>query len=417
VSIELHNVQRIRVWSESSFAFDGTGTLANYTDLPIREGTAQMTLTRDSLDPQQNVQSRFEYREEVLGKRSATLTFVMNLAPTGTAANASTAAITSGLGRLLKAVMGGETLGQGSTSPAMSSAINPAVATGHGSRFTAGGVMGWVNSSGVLEVREIESVSGDTVTLKHAFSAAPADGNVLFNAATYFLTEDPTESLQFIVEGAESDDRWLLLGGQAVGGMQIAIDPTGAQLPSVTFNFTFADWKDSTETTASLTGTIGTATYSAYEPIVGHAGEFRAFTVGASTLSTSSLVHVSALAFTPAVSYAPVTSPNGTNTVLRWRAARAAPPCEGSFTTPYESLTWFTGRNSRTDYSLMYRMGTAAGSTVVITAPTVQAINPQRVADASEIAAQTVQWKARRDTDVGSSTTAQAKSPWRIHIL
>jgi hypothetical protein len=66
MSIEVHSVQRLRVWSESSFAADGTGTLANYTDVPMREGTGTMTLTLDSLDPMQSVQSRVEYREEVL---------------------------------------------------------------------------------------------------------------------------------------------------------------------------------------------------------------------------------------------------------------------------------------------------------------------------------------------------------------
>lgn len=413
MSIEIQSVQRIRMWSESSFAFDGTGTLANYTDLPIREGSAQMTLTQDSLDPMQMVQSRVEYREEVLGKRSATLTFQMNLSPTGTAATNAVAAITSPLGRLLKAVMGAETLGTGTTFTG-GTAVVPTVVSATG--FSAGGAIGWVNSSGLLEVREIESISGNAITVKHAFSASPTSGNAIA-CATYSLSEDPQESLQFIVDGVESDDRWLLLGGQAVGGMQIAVDPTGAALPSVTFNFTFANWRTSAETTASLTGAIGTATYSAYEPIVGHAGEFRVFTVGASTLTTSSRVHVSALAFTPSIAYAPVTSPNGTNTVLRWRASRASPPCEGTFTTFYEDLTWFTGRANRTDYNVVYQMGIAAGQTVVLTAPTVQAINPQRAADASQLAAQTLQWKARRDTDVGSSTTALSRSPWRVHIF
>jgi len=413
MSIEIQNVQRIRAWSESSFAFDGTGTLGNYFDLPIREGSAQITLTQDSLDPMQMVQSRVEYREEVLGKRSATLTFQMNLSPTGTAATSGVTAVTSPLGRLLKAVMGGEALGTGNVFTGGTATV-PTVSSTAG--FAVGGAIGWVNSSGILEVREIEVVSIGSVTVKHAFSAAPTSGNAIA-CATYSLTEDPQESMQFIVEGAESDDRWLLLGGQAVGGMQIAVDPTGAALPTITFNFTFANWKTSAETTGTITGAIGTATYSDYSPIVGHAGEFRVFTVGASTLTTSSRVHVSALAFTPSIAYAPVTSPNGTNTVLRWRASRASPPCEGSFTTFYEDLTWFTGRTNRTDYNIVYQMGTSAGQTVVLTAPTVQAINPQRVADASQLAAQTLQWKARRDTDVGSTTTALAKSPWRVHIF
>lgn len=412
MSVEIHNVAALRVLSEASFAADGTGTLANFTYVPFREGSAQMTLTTDSLDPQQSVQSRYEYREEVLGKRSATLSFTMNLAPTGTAAASGQAATAGALGLLLKAVMGGETKGTGTTFTG-GTATAPTVTSAAG--FAAGQVIGWANSAGTVEWREIESIATNTITLKHAFSASPTNAQVAYAAATYYFTEDPSESLQFLVEGVESDDRWLLLGGQCVGGMTIAVDPSGAALPAVTFNFTFANYKTSAETTGTITGSLGDATYSSYSPIVGHAGEFRIFTVGAATLDSTSLVHVSACAFNPKIVFVPVPSPSGTNTVYRWRAGRSAPPAEGTFTTFFENLDWFTARTSKADKHVQYTMGTAAGEAVILTAPTVQIVNPQRAA-AGELAGQTVAWKARRDTDVGSSTTALAKAPFRIHV-
>lgn len=416
-SIEIANVQRVRVWSETTFATDGTGTLGNFTDVPIREGSAQIVLTTDSLDPQQMVQSRAEYREEVLGKKSATMALTLNLSPTGTAASTSTQAVTSALGVILKAVMGGEFLGQGSTSSTGSSATVVNVQSGHGSRFSVGGLLGWANSSGIVEWREIESISTDAITLKHALSGSPANTNAIYSAATYYITENPSESLQFFVQTYDNDeiDQVTLLGGQCVGGMQIAIDPTGAQLPSVTFNFTFANYIVG-DSNAGGNVAIGVASYSAYSPIVGHAGEFRAWTVGASTLSTSTRVHVSALAFNPAVSFVPVTSPSGTNTILRWRGGRLSPPAEGSFTTYFDGWDWWTARDNKADRAIQYTMGTAAGSSVVLTAPTVQIVNPQRAADASQLAAQTIAWKARRDSDVGSSTSDIARSPFRIHI-
>ena len=223
--------------------------------------------------------------------------------------------------------------------------------------------------------------------------------------------------MQFIVEGVENEDRFLLLGGQAVGGVTVAIDPSGAALPSIQFSMTFASWKTSAETSGTITGTIANSTYSNYSPIVGQAGELRAFTVGASTLSTSSIVHCSALAFAPKVVFVPVTSPSGTNTIYRWRAGRAMPPVEGSFTTFFQDYTWFTARSTKADINIAYQMGQTAGSTVVITAPTVQIVNPQRVADGNQLAGQTVAFKGRRDTDTASSTTALAKSPTRIHLV
>ena len=118
MSIEVHSVQRIRVFTEVTFGADSSSSIASFTDLPIVEGSATVTLTRDELDPGQLVQSRLEGRERVLGKRSATLSFQLNLAPTGTAAGSAVAAVQGGLGLLLKNVMGGETLGTGSTAAA-----------------------------------------------------------------------------------------------------------------------------------------------------------------------------------------------------------------------------------------------------------------------------------------------------------
>lgn len=414
MSIEISSVQRLRAVVESTFGADATMSIMSFVDVPANEGSIQATITTDELDPMQVVQSRFEGRERVLGKRSATLQFAINIAPTGTAAAEDISAVSGALGVLLKAALGGENLGIGTVADSGSTATVVNVASGDGSRFAAGGALGWVNSSGVLETREIESVSADAITLKHGLSASPTASDAIYNCATYYLTEDPSQSLQFLLQGAEAQDMWLLVGGQAVGGVTLAFDVTGVALPTATFSFTFAGYYEQDEMINPPA--IGTASFSNYAPIVGHAGSLRVFTVGAATLTTSSLVHCSALTFTPKISFVPVTSPSGTNTIYRWRAGRANPPMEGSFTTFYDSLTWFQARDAKSDRDINYQFGVAAGSSVMISAPTVQILNPQR-ADAGEIASQTIAWAARRDTDVGSSSTAQAKSPLRIHLF
>lgn len=418
MSIEVQAVQRIRGFTEVTFGADSSASAGSFTDLPIVEGSATITLTRDEMDPSQLVQSRLEARKRVLGKRSATLSFQLNLSPTGTAAASGVAAVTSALGLVLKNVMGAEVLGTGSTSAAGSTASVVNVSAGTGTRWAnPGTLMGWANSAGVVEWREVEARSTDAITLKRGFSGAPANGNVLYQAATYYFTENPTTSMAFIVEGLESDDRWLLTGCQAVGGMTIALDLTGGAIPRVTFNFTAARWYASDETSSDLRGTLGTATYTAYNPIVGEAGNFEVWTVGAPTYSTTQSIHVSALAFEPAVAYVPYTSPNGVNTVKQWVASRNADaPVKGSFTLPYESVVWFGHRNSRSDLACQYVAGVAAGSAVILSCPTIQILNPQRQADAAGLAAQVVMFNGRRDTDVGATTTEVAKSPFRIHL-
>lgn len=415
MSIEVQAVQRIRAFSEATFGADSSASIGSFTDLPIIEGTAQMTLTRDELDPGQLVQHIDEGRERVLGKRSATLTFQMNLAPTGTAAASGVTSITSPLGMLLKAIMGGQALAAGTTAGVGSTATS--IVCTLGTPWEAGSLIGWANSAGVVEWREVESRSSNTLTLKRGFSGSPASTNALYNTAMYYFTAHPDESLAMLVEGLESDDRWLLTGGQATGGFTIAIDVTGGTIPRATFTLTFARWYDSTETASSITGTLGTATYTATNPIVGETGIFEVWTVGAPTFSTTQAIHVSAMTWEPHVAFGPYTSPSGINTVKRWIKTRNTDsPVQGSFTMPYESATWWTARNNRSDLAVQYVAGVAAGSAVILSAPTVQPLNPQRVADAAGLAAQTIMWKGRRDIDVGSSTNDPAKSPFRIFL-
>lgn len=410
MSIELHALQRLRVIVESSRGVDMTGSLASFVDVPIREGTASVELQMTEVDPQTQVQSRLGWREQLPCKRSGTLSFTCNLAPTGTIANASTPATRGALGLLLKAAMGGERLGQGDTATSGSTATAINVTTP--ARWEAGGIMGRLTAAGTYEWRPIESVAAGVVTLKKAFTAPPSSGAVLYSAATYFFTEAPTDTLQFIVAGRESDDRWLLRNC-AITGMTIALDPAGGDCPTIAFTVECLDWTASNETLAApITGDIGTATYSGYSPIVGCGGDLRVWTVGDATHADADEIDASAIEFAPAISWVRVTSPSGD----RWVAGRAAPPVTGGFTTPFEDLTWWDARKNRTRKAVWYTQGHAPGAAVVYDAPTVQIVAPQRGPDGAGIAADVVQWQGRPDEDVGSATTEIAKSPARIHL-
>ena len=404
MSIEVQSVQSLRVIVESTFAGDATSSpgLGSFTYVPFNEGSASITTTTDEHDPNFAVQSRYQGREKILGKRSASLKFSMNLAPTGTAAASGVAAITSALGLVLKATMGGEHLGTGTTFSAGWTAVTGAVASAAG--LLAGGWVGWSNALGVVEWRQIKAISTNTLTMAHAFSGVPANTNVCFASAAYFFVEDPSTSLQFLVSGAESDDRFLCLGGQCTGGVSITVDPSGAAIPTIDFNLTFAAYLESDETAGTVTGALATATYTAYNPIVGFAGDFRLDVVGAPTMVTSARVHISALSWTPKIAFVPVTSPSGTMGIFRWRGARANPPIEGSFTTFFEALTYFQMRDSLADRCAAYTLGTAAGSAVVLCAPTVQILNPQRAPSGEDVVGQTISFSGRRNTDTAATT-------------
>lgn len=412
MTIELQLIGSVRFKSENAFAVDETAFLGNFQYLPIREDSFSITLDEPPIDPGFMLQSRADGRKQVFGPLKATCTFTLNLAPTGVPAGSGSVAQQGPLGAILKAVMGGEYLATGSAFTGAGTALSPVVQSIAG--FTSGSQIGWINSSGIMETRTVKALATGSIDLDYAFSGTPANADVCYGAATYFTTEDPLETLQFVVAGSESDDRWVLLGGQCTSFAQ-AVDVTGAALPAVTITITFADWKDSSEAAGSITGGLADAEYLLTSPIVGFEGEFRVNTIGSTSFSASDLVHVSALDISPKVMFVPVTSPNGKNTIYRWRGDKLTPPVEGSFTTFFEDLKWFNARKNKTDLSLSYQMGTEPGFTVVQSIPTIQIINPQRAAQGS-IAGQTVAYQARRNINTSSSAVLP-KAAFKLHLM
>lgn len=411
-------VQRIRVYTEpaGSFAVDHTGTLGDFSDVPVAEGTAQLTLTQETHNPLQVRQNMLDYQEEVIGKKRWTLNFSTAFAPTGVAAGNATAATVGSIQTMLKAVMGGEFKGTGSTAATggWSTAGGGNVASGGG--FRAGGVAGWKDANGVLHLRPVKQVSTNTLTLKVRFPSAPASGDTIYSGATYFWTQDPDTTLQFIVEGYEQQDRWVLLGGQGTVTPQLGLDGSVQQLQ---FSFTGVDWLEGDEAAgaASIHGTsIGAATYGRFDPITGHVGRLLVATNGTQAL-TGATVDVSEVSFAPGGSYVEVPSPSGVQGVARWRLTRASgsPMVSGTFSTYFTNYDRWDARDTKADKLVFYQNGATEGKAVAIEAPTVQFTDVQRN-DQSGIAGEQVSFKGRLDGDTAGTSSDQSKSPHRYHF-
>lgn len=423
MSYESDKIGRVRGFVEPTFGADSSASAGSFTDLPFVEGTVKITLTEESLDPGQLVQHIDDAREHVRGKRMAVLTGQMNLTPGTAGTNGVVSAPQAGLGMMLKAWLGGETTSEGTIAAAGSTATVINVSAGDGAQFGSGAgneggkIMGWSNGS-FIEWRPVKSRATDAITLQYGFSGSPATSDPLYSKTVYYPTAQPANRLAMIVEGLESDDRWLLTGGAVESTWTMAIDLTGAQIPRLNVTVSFVDWYSSTETASSLTGALGTATYANYNTVVGESGMFESWTNGTATYSAANRLPVSALTFEPAFSFVKQTAPNGINTVKEWRKARQPNgPLKGNFTLPFEATTWFAHQASKTDLALLYAFGVnAANDSAIISAPTVQVIDVQRMGDASDTAAQTVMWKGRRDGDVGSATGDLAKATFRIYL-
>lgn len=413
-------VRRLRVYTEpaGSFAVDHTGTLGDFADVPLTEGMPQLTLTQETHNPLQAKQNVLDYQEEVIGKKSWTLQFTTAFAPTGVAASNSVAATAGSIQTMLKAIMGGESKGTGttvSTGWATAGGGNLASAAG----FAAGGIAGWADTAGTVHFRPVKSKTGATggsITLKVRFPGTPATGDTIYAGSTYYWTQDPDTSLQFIVEGYELQDRWVLLGGQGTVTPQLGLD---GSIQTLQWNISGVKWLEADEAagSASIHGVaLGSATYSNFSPITGQAGRCIVQTNG--TLAyTGATVDISAIAFAHGMTYQDIPSPSGTEGVLRKRMVRASgtPPVSGSFTTYFTGYTNWDARDTKLDKLVFYQNGVSAGGVAMIEASTVQFTNVQP-ADANGIQSETVEFKGRLDGDVSGTASDLTRSPSRIHF-
>jgi len=409
MSIESYQLGRVRVATEpaGSFGVDiwaaGAGA-ASFLDVPLSEGSAQLTLTQNMLPPKPLQQYLDGKAQDVLGMKAASLQFSMELHATGVAANAATASITdtaSALLRMLKAICGGLRGGNmGSAVATATSASQHVVTGGQGSRFTAGQGIVWSNpTTGLAELRELATVSTDTLTDKVAFSATPQVGNTIYNATTIYPAENPDTTLQFVVEGAENDFRWLLRG--MIGGFTISLGID--DLWTITFNLVGSTWSN------LGSGSLAAATYQNYAPVFGK-GDFIAQATGTRTFNR---VHVQSCTITPNFQYTPVKSYAGLEGIYRFRRKRAVPLYAIEFVTMFEDIGWFSARDARTDYCFTVQGGYAPGSLVGITLPAAQIEDVQPVNQDDDLS-QKVVAHSRLDTDATDQSTEIRRAAGRI---
>jgi hypothetical protein len=415
MTYELQTLRSVRVYVEpaGSYGVDGSGTPANFIDLPISEGFAMGAPSRDMLDPMLS-QVRADGRaERIPGKRTAALQMSMLLASHGVdmaGTETPPAATTWALRRVLGAIMGGVSLtgttAAVTTAQAGTTATAVTVTATHGARWSPGSVIACV-VGGVLEAREVLSVAGDVVSVKEAFSAAPTTGQNVRGGVTFFPTEDPDSSLQFIAQGRELSENFLYRGMQ--GSFQIEAKP--GQLAKATF-----DLKGCAATKLADHSGINVPSISNWSPIAVVASTLTVPTVGSTTRTQVLATDVSLqLGF----AYEPITGYGGTETIIRMRRQR---PREGviakfTFDVPYEDSTWIDARDQQLDRAVFLQLGNVAGATVLISLPTVQVVDVQRGQTSGGVSGQKVVCESRLDSSAAAGTTEQRYAAFRLHMV
>jgi len=291
------------------------------------------------------------------------------------------------------------------TAGSTTTAIN--VTAGHGTdgTFTIGGPIG-CTINGRVEVREITGLAANVVTVGLAFSAAPANGSAIYTGMTFWLTENPVDSLQLLVDGMENSDKFVYAGLQ--GGFDL--DVSTGQFPKLSVKLSGSSWakRASAAIVAGTTANYSPAIITDCEFIVGEVG-----------VSTRNLVHCTSETWTPGIEYLDVKSSTAASTVLRKRRNRGR-AIAGKFTTYRDasSFDFETADSAKTDLYFLKQLGSTPGSIVTLVAPTVQCVTTNN-ADAGGIAGVDVEWEGRnsRVHAAGPTSGTYQSSAFKIFVL
>jgi len=268
--------------------------------------------------------------------------------------------------------------------------------------------VGWVNSNSQMEIREIEGVSTDTITLKHALSAAPVATDEIYNATTYY--PDPNiatqpDSMQLMVQGAEGDDRYRLSGGQVTA---LNFTTQMGAIPMVEVTMTFADWD------YVGGGSLAAVTYANHTPISFNAGELLIQQVAT---ATRNIVQVQSIAWQVALTHIPVPSPDGVETLAKWLQEHTPPFARVTPTLYYEDQTYYTGWANRTKYHVALQISRSASGGWLLVVPTGQVELPQAPQDKGGVLGYDVPVAALLDEDATDQSTTIRRAPFRAHCV
>jgi len=417
MSIEPDALRYVGLYEEpdGSYQIDHSGTPADFLAYPYEEGTLQVQGMVQDLRPTPGKIRRDGDVKGVLGPKTCTAAMATTLHSHGVDCDGASDVPTKStwaLARMLTAIMGGALYDDGTSETSSSqTTVQSATVTavtvdsGHGARFANRGVIGCqvVSGSTNLELREIESIASDVITVKEAFSAAPIASTPVRGGATFYMTENPLTALQLLVEGREATDGVSLRGLQ--GGFSLTL-PVGG-LGQLSVALAGAGWDRMGASSAT------SPTYGVYSPIALNPLKVTIPTVGT---TTHSLIAQAEVTIEPQITYRPQRSGAADETIARMVRAETRPLVQGSFVVPYEDDTWYAHRDAKTTLALFAQLGTIAGSCALVSVPTIEIVDVQPSVSGEGIAGQTVTWRARHDEETGAGSTEIGYSALRLHF-
>lgn len=409
-------IGRLRVYTEAAgsatFGVDASASIASFKDVQHKSAA----FTRDQVMSRNEalVQRPFYEFLDILGPKSCTLNLETDLTPTGSPitptfyAGSPPSAPTFALGTILHAIFGGYRTNEGSTESGVDAIGTVTVGTGHGSRWTKGSVIGVVSSGGV-HARQVQSIATDTISFATPLAAVTTSGSAVYGAHTFYLTDDPNTSLQFVVEEADRENIWWLRGMQSAG---FTLTLNLAQLWGMSLNLKGVAWDHDDDVASPLGGSaLSAATLTDGEPIHGIDGQVW-MEYGSSCVPAD----VSAVSVTIKLNFEPLPSLAGVNGAVRWKLKLEPPQVEAQFTVPATDSAGLFNiiREAREILPIGIQCGNTAGKIAYIGLPRCQVTNIQHADYAGQYGLQVNLKALENDAD---TTTELGRSPVVLAFL
>lgn len=405
------NIRRQRVAPEASFGIDGTGTMGDFGD--VRATQVDHPREAQEFIEDNMVRSfRVQAPASQLGWRRAGLTLGGQLVSTGVVYDASAVPAIDAHGVMLKAIIGGQVASAGSLVATGTSTTAISVTASEGARFQEGKMCAVETGvgTGIYEVTGIDTRSTDALGFCTALSFTPSVGARVLNADLYYETNQPSQSLQWLIEGEDRKDIFLYVG--CSGGLSIEW-PLGGEV-SWTSQQMFCDRIHDDELATPQGGSaLAQWTPPGSSPIIARSGSV-IFAPSAGTLRTKP--GVAALTFDPAITWQEVPSFNGVEGRSGWERVTGQPMATIQVPRSTSLEVYKDAMAAQTTYRLLAQAGVAGGRMLALHLPTVQIVGiaPSSLNGLDYI---TLSLKCLPDAGLTDQSTDLLRAPYRLARL
>lgn len=373
---EITQIARVRASVESTFATDRTSDVASNFFQVRADSVGAPRWSQEQLPSEPLRSFRVQRYVTEHGFTRGQVTIEGDLVSTGVELNKDATATKDSTSKLLEQMIGGYQAGGSAGSGAGSLVASGASSTGvtvtaaQGARFDKLGIpvaVETASASGLFEVTEIKTVSTDALTFTRALTFTPAVGAKVINAQVLYPTDQPTGTLQWLVEHTrDRDNIFLYLGCQGTVSLTWAL---GQKVRWSTQQQVTKILHDDEITTPQGGGSMSVYTLDGGSPVIARAG---AISFNPSTATTRVAPNVAELTIDLGIAWIDVPSFNGTEGRAGFEQAPGAPSFK--IKVPHADETYKDALVAQTPYRLIAQAGNVGGRMLAFCAPYCQIV-------------------------------------------